>query len=229
MKGGAPRFDRVARIYRPMEYLSFGPMLERCRFALIPRLAECRRALIFGDGDGRVVARMLAAFPEMKAQAVDASPAMLRLLTQRVERGGARERLRVSCVDARVFSPDERYDLVVTHFFLDCLTEEETRELIGSVRGSLVSGARWVVSEFEVGGGGPVRRGAFRLIVTGLYAAFRLLTGLRTRRIPPWRELLAGAGFVAVERRTYLGGLLVSELWQLAGTTAAAGCSSQRG
>ncbi len=77
-----PRFDRVARLYRVLEYLSFGPMLERCRFHHLPALAaaDCSRALILGDGDGRFLARLLAACPELSAQAVDASPAMLRLL-----------------------------------------------------------------------------------------------------------------------------------------------------
>jgi len=43
-------FDRIARLYRPLEYLSFGPMLERCRFHHLAAIRNCRRALVIGAG-----------------------------------------------------------------------------------------------------------------------------------------------------------------------------------
>ena len=77
-------FDRIARPYRWLEYLSFGPMLERCRFYRIPQLAEARHALVLGDGDGRFLARLLARNPSLHTDVIDQSPAMLRLLESRV-------------------------------------------------------------------------------------------------------------------------------------------------
>ncbi len=64
-------FDRIARPYRWLEYLSFGPMLERCRFYRIPQLTAARRALVLGDGDGRFLARLLTCNPEVQVDAVD--------------------------------------------------------------------------------------------------------------------------------------------------------------
>ena len=212
----APRFDRVARLYRAMEYLSFGPMLERCRFAHIPELAQTRRALVLGDGDGRFLARLMAANRAIHAHAVDASPAMLDLLRARIEQAGAQQRLTTQCADARVFTPQSgAYDLIVTHFFLDCLTLEETCALIARIHPHLAPGATWLVSEFQIPPGNRLRAGVCRSIISSLYAAFRLLTGLRVRQIPPWREVLARSGFVPHATRTFLGGLLVSEVWQL--------------
>lgn len=215
------RFDRVARIYRAMEYLSFGPLLEHCRFAYLPALGEARRALVLGDGDGRFTARLLAQNGSLHVDAVDASPAMLRLLRRRVTRIGADARLRTFCCDARAFEPPAHdYDLVVTHFFLDCLTAEETARLIEEVRPTLAPGARWLVSEFQVPGGGAVRARLARMLITSLYAAFRLLTGLQVRAIPPWRDLLMQTGFARASTRTLLGGVLISELWNFRNTTA---------
>ncbi len=215
-----PRFDRVAAIYRPGEYLTFGPLLERCRFSFVPELAVSRRALVLGDGDGRFLARLLASAPELRAHAVDASPAMLRRLQARAARLGAANRLTATCTDIRRFatagssSPDV-YDLVATHFFLDCLTPAETDALALSLRPRLAPGAFWVVSEFEVPDAGRLRAAFSRVTISGLYAAFRVLTGLRVRRIPPWRNSLARAGFTRRSSRSFLGGLLVAELWQL--------------
>lgn len=209
------KFDRVAWIYQAGEYLSFGPMLERCRFFFLPRLAQSRRALILGDGDGRFAARLLAASPELRADAVDGSPAMLRRLRTRATRLGAEHRLANACSDIRSFTPSAvDYDLVATHFFLDCLTATETESLVARLRPHLAPRARWVVSEFQVPPGAPLRAPLCRFVIAALYAAFRLLTGLTVRELPPWRDALARSGFVCASTRSWLGGLLVSELWQ---------------
>jgi ubiquinone/menaquinone biosynthesis C-methylase UbiE len=211
-----PQFDRIARVYRAMEYLSLGPMLERCRFYFVPRLVNCRHALVLGDGDGRFAARLLAASPHLQAEAVDLSTVMLGLLRRRVSREHAEDRLTTTCADARSFEPaSSGYDLIATHFFLDCLTEPEAHDLIARLRPHLASGAQWVVSEFQIPEAGRVRVWLARAIITGLYAAFRLLTGLTVRQIPPWRTLLSRHGFVRKDTRSWVGGLLVAELWEL--------------
>ncbi|MGB9031819.1 MAG: class I SAM-dependent methyltransferase, partial [Acidobacteriaceae bacterium] len=202
-------------LYRAMEYLSFGTMLERCRFHHIPAVALSRRVLVLGDGDGRFLARLLAASPNLHADAVDASPAMLRLLSTRTARLGARSRLRTTCADARTFQLRSRYDLVCTHFFLDCLTASEADSLIARIRPHLTPAAQWLVSEFQIPSGHPHYARLARGMISALYAAFRLLTGLTVRQIPPWPALLARNGFRRRASRSWLGGLLVSEVWEL--------------
>lgn len=221
----APRFDRVARPYRWMEYLSFGPLLERCRFHHLATLTHSpshpKKALVFGDGDGRFLARLLAANPELHADAVDLSPAMLRLLRNRAHSIRAQHRLTTTCADARTYTPTgQGYDLIVTHFFLDCLTADEAASLMGRLRPHLDPGAQWLVSEFQIPTGSRLLAACARTVIAGLYAAFRVLTSLRVRQIPPWRILLAQAGFASKSTHTELGGLLVSELWYLPQATA---------
>jgi ubiquinone/menaquinone biosynthesis C-methylase UbiE len=214
--GRPARFDRIARLYRTMEYLSFGPFLERCRSHHIPTVLGARSALILGDGDGRFLARLMAAAPHLQADAVDASSAMLHLLRNRLGRQGDLHRLTTTCADARIFSaPSSGYDLVVTHFFLDCLTEAEAGRLISGVRPHLAPGARWLISEFQVPRSGVFHQAAARSVISGLYAAFGLLTGLTVRQIPAWRLILARNGFAPQATHSSLGGLLVSELWEL--------------
>src|SRR6185437_1080687 len=59
VRNDTPKFDRLARVYRWMEWLSFGPYLSRCRRAFLPQLRDARRALVLGDGDGRFTAALL--------------------------------------------------------------------------------------------------------------------------------------------------------------------------
>lgn len=226
----APNFDRLARVYRWMEWASFGPFLCWCRCAFLGEMRTRRRALVIGDGDGRFAARLLKANQAIRLDAVDASGAMLRALAKRAGPNAAR--VQTVCADARAFQPESAdlpetaglydlrlYDLIATHFFLDCLTTEEVRALAGRVRTWAAPNAIWAISEFAIPQGWFGRLFA-RPIVSNLYRAFGLLTGLRQRLLPDHASALRTAGFELARRRTYFFGLLVSELWQAGETRA---------
>lgn len=215
----APDFDPLARVYRWMEWCTFGPWLGWCRSHFLGELGHCRRALVLGDGDGRFTARLLAANSSVAVTAVDASPAMLHLLARRAAAHAAR--LYTTRADARSWRPvvpassthfGPPYDLVVSHFFLDCLTTGEVHALAAAVRRSTASRAVWAVSEFALP---PGRLSGFlgRLLIGFLYWAFGRLTGLRVTRLPNHARALERAGFSLYKRRSRLGGLLASELW----------------
>lgn len=211
-------FDRVARLYRWAEYAALGRLLEQVRCRFLDRLGGCREALLLGDGDGRFTAALLRAHPQMRATAVDASGAMLRLLAERS--GFAAERLHTVqgslpevLASESVRRAVEAPNLVVSHFVLDCFAQAEVE---ATVRAAAAlgggSGMLWLLSDF----GEPHRRGLRlpgRLYVRALYAAFGVLTGLTVRRLPDPQAALRAAGFRCVERHERLNGLLYSELW----------------
>ena len=207
----APNFDRLAGLYRWMELVTFGPWLDRCRSAFLAELGERRRALALGDGDGRFTARLLGANQNVEIDAIDLSAAMLRALLGRA--GTHAARVHTNCADACDWQPaNEQYDLVVTHFFLDCLTTGEIRSLAERVRGAVCPSAMWVVSEFAIPEGWFGRFVA-RPVVWLLYRGFGLLTGLNVQNLPDHGAALGAAGFRLVKRRAWLRGLLISEIW----------------
>jgi ubiquinone/menaquinone biosynthesis C-methylase UbiE len=208
-----PNFDRLARPYRWLEFFSFGPCLALTRRTFIKNLADSHHALILGDGDGRFTARLLRINPTVQIDAIDASDAMLQALTRRAARNTAR--LHTHLADIRTWSPDPAapYDLIATHFFLDCLSTDEVASLATRLRVVCAPSARWIVSDFAIP---PNPFGHFiaRPLVLLLYFAFACLTGLATRRLPDHTTALRQAGFTPIDRRTRLGGLLLAEMWQ---------------
>ena len=205
-------FNRLARVYRWLEWLSFGPILWRCRCAYLAAMKNRRAALVIGDGDGRFTARLLLENPRITVEAVDASDAMLHRLTQRTGRNSARVHARLA--DARQLHLARRsFDLVATHFFLDCLTTREVESLAMRVREAMTPDAVWVVSEFAIPGNWYGRLIASPL-VSALYVAFGFLTGLGIRQLPEHRSALQKSGFVLTSLQKRMWGLLVSELWE---------------
>lgn len=198
-----PDFDRIAPLYRWLEYATLGRALERTRCHHLPALATAQNALIFGDGDGRFTARLLARYPHLRAHAVDTSARMLALLRARTPSPN----LRTTRADALALQVQSA-DLVVTHFFLDCLTQAQAETLI--LRHAPAA-RLWLTSEFHVPPG-PLRYVA-RALIRILYFAFRILTGLRITHIPDYQTPLLRAGFTPTPH-CFLAGLLVTTLWR---------------
>jgi len=213
-----PDFNRIAPLYRWLEYLSFGPMLQRCRVSLLPEVFHSRRALILGDGDGRFTARLLQVNPDIEVTAIDGSKRMIQYLNHRAASDA--NRVTTQIADIRTWTPetlkpfDPPYDLVVSHFFLDCLTTREITDLAQRLKPSLAPGALWLISDFAI------PQSLFGDIVAAplislLYRAFGLLTNLQQRSLPNHLQALMATDWKCKLRHTYLRGLLVSELWQL--------------
>lgn len=212
-----PNFDRVARLYRWAEYLLLGPLLTRTRQHFLPQLHEIRHALVLGDGDGRFAAALLLRNPSVHITALDTSNRMLDLLRLRCARAGAAGRLTTvqgSVTEATLPQQSTPFDLIATHFLLDCLTQAEVDRLARELASIVFPGALWLVSDFATPRRQPWRfLGA--LYIAGLYRAFRLLTGLSVSTLPDPQSALNSAGFRRLHRVERVRGLLYTELWQL--------------
>jgi SAM-dependent methyltransferase len=206
-----PNFNRLSRLYLWMELASFGPWLMHCRCAFLNECCAARYALALGDGDGRFTHRLLRKNSTIQIDAVDASPTMLEALACQASPDTAR--LRVFHADVRQWQPENPpYDLIVSHFFLDCLTTVEVQSLAANLARAVSPGSQWIVSEFAVPANWFGRLIA-QPAVWALYRAFGWLTGLKVRSLPDHCLALRQAGFILQERKRWLGGLLISELW----------------
>jgi SAM-dependent methyltransferase len=208
--------DQLAPYYQPLEYAFFGRSLEHRRFSFLLEMAGSRRALVCGGGDGRFLARLLRFNPHIAVDFVDASPVMTSLAERRIAGMGHRSLCRVhfNVCDIREFDPGEtRYDLIVTHFFLDCFSDEEIHFLISRLLRWMLPGGQWIVSEFREADGlfGRLWTGA---VIRSLYAAFRISTGLRVARLPNYYQPLLAQNLHPRRQELALGGLLCSSLWQ---------------
>jgi cyclopropane fatty-acyl-phospholipid synthase-like methyltransferase len=207
-------FDRLARVYRALEFLAFGAALERARFCFLDRLADCHDILVLGEGDGRCLERLAALAPQARIHCVDASSAMLARAAARAAPANVNRRLTFEKADVRAASlAPGRYDAVVTFFFLDCFRAETVAELVARVDSSLRPGALWLFADFVL----PPRswtRWRARLWLAVLYAFFRWETGIQAPSLPPSEAILGQAGFRCVAVRDFQRGLVRSAVFK---------------
>lgn len=201
--------DGLAPYYRAMEFMAAGGKLQRCRVEFLHAVPAPRRVLLAGEGPGRFLAECLRRFPDAEVVVVDASGRMLDL----AGKGVKSERVEFVHADLLEWSaPDESFDLVVTHFFLDCLTADELSRVVEKIGGFASTEGNWLYADFSHAAGGPARWRT-RVIITLLYGFFRVVTGLRARDLILPDEALKKAGFRKNACRSYEWGLLKSEWW----------------
>lgn len=208
--------DQIAPYYEILEHFLFGRLLEHRRFAFLGEIRTSRKALVCGGGDGRFLARLLRVNARVDVDFVDLSATMVELAERRVTGMGRtfRERVRFHAGDVRSFAPRaDSYDLIVTHYFLDCFSNQELEDVVCLLARWGVPQARWIVSDFSEANR-PIGRLWTRGVISGLYSAFRFTTGLKVTRLPEYKAALARRGYFLRFEEYALAGLLHSSLWE---------------
>jgi SAM-dependent methyltransferase len=219
------RIGRLAGWYRWIEYAAFGRALERSRFANLTRLATSARVLILGEGDGRTLERLLILAPNARFDVFEISPEMIALAQKRTRNS---DRVSFHCEDARTadWKPGS-YDAIVTNFFLDCLNEQDARQLVNKLAGALTPEGTWLVSEFAIPKSGW-RRIHAKIWIGTMYRFFRIATGLQTSELPPIDSLMQEAGMQCLDQKKTRAGLIVEQALSAALPTVKPGPSAAR-
>ena len=108
--------------------------------------------------------------------------------------------------------PKDKFDLVVTNFFLDCFRAEQLQKLVPLLAGSATAEAIWLLADFRVPERGW-RRCRANVILALLYAFFKLTTALSANWLTPPDNFLTSAGFRLVDRRQVNFGFAHADLW----------------
>jgi ubiquinone/menaquinone biosynthesis C-methylase UbiE len=209
-------FDALAPWYRTLEWIAFGDDLQRCRTACLCEIASPQRVLVVGEGNGRFLCELLRVHPGVEVDCIDASQRMLQLARERLERElpEAVQRVRFLQHDLTSWSPPEHhYDLVATHFFLDCFAEAQLAAIVGKLALAATENANWLLVDFCVPAKGFARFHA-RAWLAIMYQFFRLTAGIAARQLIDPTPFMRGERFALARQHSFRRGMLKSEMWR---------------
>lgn len=202
---------RIASVYRWIEYAAFGRALEHARLYWLRSVQGAKRILILGEGDGRFLSPLLSLNPGAAVNVIELSPEMIALARQRIPETA---NIQFHQADARKQLPaGGPYDLIVTHFFLDCFSETEAAALIGAITKLLAPQGVWLVTEFYEPPKG-LRRVHARIWLWAMYLFFRLGANLQPHALPGYAGILRRNGLILAAEHTTRFGLIVSQIWR---------------
>lgn len=207
-------FDGIAPYYCLMEAVLAGTKLQRCRLMWLDQVDDVKEILLVGEGHGRFIEVCAKRFPKAQLTCVDASAQMLRIAEAHwLRAGGLSGRARFQREELPEWTPPAgRYDLIATHFFLDCFPPETLADVVAKLASAMAPGGKWLISDFALPARGW-RRWRAKWILATAYAFFRRVTGLAAAHLTSPDELLVRAGLELKCRRTIEWGLLHTDLW----------------
>jgi ubiquinone/menaquinone biosynthesis C-methylase UbiE len=206
-------FDVLAPHYRWMEFVLAGEKLQRCRTAFLDSVAGAKNILILGEGNGRFLLECRRKSPDARITCVDASARMLSLARKRLDASVGCERIEFVCADALGWRPrDGEFDVIVTHFFLDCFRADQLEVLAGKLSRAAAPRANWLLADFQMAATGAQRIRS-RVILWMMYRFFRIVTRLPAVKLTSPDAILQQQGFRLYERRISEWGLLHSDWW----------------
>jgi len=207
-------FDRIASMYRVLETLAFGSVLQRARTAHLGQITDAEEIALAGEGNGRFLQALLAVNPRCRVTCFDSSPGMLRVAEARIEKPD-RDRVHFELVDLESESlPAERYDALVTNFFLDCFVPETLVHLLSKLGRSLCPKGKWFLSDFV-----EPRNNNFLGLLQGctlrlLYCFFRRTCGIKAKKVSNPQEILFSLGMRETRRQHYCKGWITSLVYE---------------
>lgn len=209
-------FDKLAPIYRLMENLLAGNLMQQARTAHTNRVTEAKSVLMLGEGPGRLLEHLLHTLPTAHFLVMDQSQAMLNQAKCRLQ-NNLSNCSRVTWIKQDILTsgiPDGPYDLITTPFFLDCFTKEQLEKLIPSIASKSAQDSDWLLTDFQIPTNGRFKRWRAKSIHRLMYLFFRIVTGIGARQVEEADLFLGAAGFQRLKREEFNVGLIRSDHWR---------------
>lgn len=208
-------FDAIAPWYRALETIAFGNALQQARVACLDDIGSPTRALILGEGNGRFLAALLQHKALIKVDCVDSSQRMLDLARQQVLKTNSAAMNRVTFLrhDVVSWTPNDRYDLIVTHFFLDCFRTQQVGHIVARLAQTAAPNVTWLLADFRIPEAGLARSHA-RGWLAVMYWFFRCVAGIEARELVDPSPFLRAEGFILARQDLFRGRMVKSELWR---------------
>jgi SAM-dependent methyltransferase len=111
--------------------------------------------------------------------------------------------------------PEKCYDLVVTHFFLDCFNREQLSGVISKLGGAAAPRARWLVADFAIPSDG-FRCVHAKIWLRAMYSFFGVVADLQANELVDPSPFICDAGFQLHQEIVTCLGLVKSQLWERA-------------
>lgn len=204
-------FDLITPIYDACVHLVFQNTFDHLQVEALSYLEPSDHCLIIGGGSGKILRQ---AMDLNIAKKFDYCELSNRMIDKTINRLSTQERDRVH------FYPDfksaeNKFDLVVLPFVLDCYPEQMVSEILDDIKKAITPNARVLVIDFNeeriVSNLKPSI--SQKLLLKLLYIFFRVVAGINAKSLPPIFTLCKKAGMQSVRTWERKGGWIQASLW----------------
>jgi len=204
-------FDLLSSSYDTLSKLFFGGMLMKAQTYFIPELQKHRSILIFGGGTGKILIELMKNKTGDDYCYVDISEKMIRLTKNRIEGMESADKVKFICGSYQDI-PNEKFDLVITPFVLDCFDEEQLAVVMKTLGDKISPTGKWLFTDFHIPAKGMTRVAA-KATTRILYFFFNLFCKLGTRQLPDFEKAFATLNYCKQKEKNFMKEMLVTRIY----------------
>jgi len=182
-------FDLLAPYYEGIAQMTFGDTLWRAQIYYCSRVQAGESVLVIGGGTGQLLPHLPR---EASITYVEQSQNMVRIAARK------RNDVNFQLIDIMDYQAENKYDWIISPFFLDCFDEHELVRVVNKIKNFLHSDGQWVVTDFQYNDSV-----GFQWLLKGMHVFFRLFTGISAKTLLPLCEQLEMADLQCAERTTF--------------------------
>jgi len=182
----------------------FGNEFTKAESAWTDHLPKGGEILIVGAGTGRTLKLIGNAQPK-RVVALDKSSKMV----ERTRRIKVEFKMGYVTSDFLEYEPVDKFDVIVTPFFLDCFSPDTLIKVINKGKACLKKEGYWLATDFEV-----TRNYHHRLLLWFMHIFFRYSTGLESRSLQDIRAMFSKQGGIEIQKAAFMEGLIFSSLYR---------------
>lgn len=168
------RMNLLVLLYDFLAGLAFGEKIKKATTQYFDLIGEHDKVLIIGGGTGWILEKL----PHRNLQVtyVDLSEGMIRKSKSRNISS------RIKFITGSYTSiPDEKYDVVITPFFLDMFSSSNINDVVQHIATSLRKDGLWLFADFR-----DSKKIYHRILIKVLYLFFSLFYNIKTFTLPDY-------------------------------------------
>ncbi len=192
---GPNDFNRIAGIYDSIGQIVFGNTLRQSQSTYLDTIKTGDSVLIVGGGSGQLLTELENLQIPIKIEYLEKSQKMINLSKLR----GPFKYLSINFIHADLLESQlNKYNVIITNFFLDVFEEHNLQIVIAKLSGSLKVKGLWLVTDF-VSAGKPVQN----LLISAMYRFFKIVVNLEGNKLLDFEKYLQEAGFAKRKSRKF--------------------------
>jgi len=197
-------YNHIAFIYDALVTFVFGSQLIKAQTHFFSQLPKEANILFIGGGTGKVLPELLSIAQPSTIDYVELSAKMMSIAQKRCLQ---QKNIQFIQEDFCDFISNEKYDVIITFFFLDLFKDQKINTLIQKINDNLSTDGIWLFTDF-------VDTGHYRLIhkvfIKLMYAFFRLFTHVDRNSLPDFLAHINKHTFHSHQKKSFFNKLISS-------------------
>ncbi len=193
-------FDRLAPFYDWLTQMVYGSAIRKSQIRFLRAIPPDCKVLILGGGTGWILPELFLLRPDCEVWYIDSSEKMLDI-AQRRNTGDRIHFMLGTTADI----PAERFDVIMTFFFLDLFSPMTLEKMISEIRFAAKPIVLWLAADFTNG-----KKWWQKFLLRIMYQFFRSTCHIEARRLPDWGRFIEQAGFERIDVDDFYAGFIES-------------------